>query len=119
MLAGFGDPNEDSALELSTVAAPGDEDVDLGSLLGSPSAAPDLTVVTMDSEAPAEVPRDLDVEMDIALAEAGLSSGELPVFSASNSGASVGADETRIAFDTENPEVDDEIEDLFVELIEE
>ena len=122
VLAGFADPNEDSALELSTVAAPGDGDVDLGSLLeGGPSAEADLTLLTMDTEAPDHAMRDLNEEMDAALADAGLSSGELSEFSASNSAAPATANETRVAFDSEMPqeEAEDELEGLFVELIEE
>jgi type II secretory pathway predicted ATPase ExeA len=123
VVAGFDDPNEDSALELSTVAAPGDGDVDLSSLLeDGPNAEVDLTALTVDSEAEAEAGamRDLDADMDAALADAGLASGELPAFAASNSRAPASADVTRIALDSEMPRGDeDEIEDLFVELIEE
>jgi hypothetical protein len=84
----------------------------------------DLTALTVDSEAEAEdeagAMRDLDADMDAALADAGLASGELPEFAASNSRAPASADVTRIAFDSETPRGDvDEIEDLFVELIEE
>jgi type II secretory pathway predicted ATPase ExeA len=120
VLAGFDDPNEDSALELNTVAAPGDgdDDVDLGSLLENGPAEADLTVLDMEPDAsPSAATRDLDV----ALAEVTTpDADELPVFAAQNRAAPVSADTTRIAFDTEMPQDDvGEIEDLFVELIEE
>lgn len=113
------DPNEDSALELSTVAAPGDDDdgdLDLGSLLDAGGDDADLTVVTMgDAGSAADGPRDLDAEID-----AGLGVGdELPVFATRNSGAAATAEPTRVAFSDEDSGSGDEIEDLFVELIEE
>ena len=121
VLAGF-DPNEDSALELRTVAAPGDEDVDLGSLLesGGSGGADLTTVLSMGDEAPEGAPRNLDAEMDAALSEMDAPGEDLPVFAAQNSAAPRTADATRIAFDSEVPAGSgDEVEDLFVELIEE
>jgi hypothetical protein len=121
---GMGDPNEDSALELNTVAAPGDDDdgLDLGSLLDTGGDDADLTVVTMGDEPaasePAGGPRNLDAEIDAGLGEL---ADELPVFATANRGAPATAEATRVAFSDEMPaeEPKDEIEDLFVELIEE
>ena len=120
------DPNEDSALELSNVAPPGEGgDVDLGSLLDASDDA-DLTVVTMDAEAPGAAggARDLDAEIDTGL-DGLADADELPVFATTNSAPNASAEATRVAFDAEMPDdgdgqdPDDEIEDLFVELIEE
>jgi general secretion pathway protein A len=114
------DPNEDSALELSTVAAPGDDDddIDLGSLLDAGGDDGDLTVVTMGEEAPVggTAARDLDAEIDAGL---GSLEDELPVFATQNSPRPSVAEPTRVSFDDESIGSGDEIEDLFVELIEE
>jgi type II secretory pathway predicted ATPase ExeA len=116
-VAGLDDPNEDSALELSTVAAPGDEgDIDLGALLDGSDDDGDLTVLTMGDDAPVAVARDLDAEMDSGEGEP---AEELPVFAATNSAGAGSADATRVAFPDEMSATGDEIEDLFVELIEE
>ncbi len=113
------DPNEDSALELSTVAAPGDEDdVDLSSLLDSGGDDGDLTVISMDDEAPpvAAGARNLDAEIDSGLGDL---TDDLPIFATSNSARPTTAEATRVAFSDEISSTGDEIEDLFVELIEE
>ena len=123
VVAGF-DANEDSALMLSTVAAPGDDD-DLGSLLEGSGDPPDgdRTILTTDSAALGEVAgsHDFDAELEASLTDPNGPAHELPVFAASNSAAPAGADATRVAFPDEmSPTGDsDEIEDLFVELIEE
>ncbi len=117
------DPNEDSALELSTVAAPGDDgegDVDLGSLLDSGDDG-DLTVVSLGDESgdavagPGASARNLDAEIDSGLGEV---ADELPVFAATNTAVPT-AEPTRVAFTDTSNDAGDEIEDLFVELIEE
>lgn len=125
VVADLDDPNEDSALELSTVAAPGeDDDVDLGSLLEGGDDG-DLTVLTMDSElgGGGSGLRDLDAEMAHASLTdpSGPADDPLPAFAAANSKAPRSAEPTRVAFSDEAPasRTGDEIEDLFVELIEE
>jgi general secretion pathway protein A len=118
------DLNEDSALVLSNVAAPGDDD-DLGSLLeGSEGAGADLTMLTMDDmtdDGPVQGTFDLDAELQSSLTDPDQSAHELPVFEARNSSAPATADSTRVAFPDEMPELGDpdDVEDLFVELIEE
>ena len=80
----------------------------------------DLTALTVDPEASGSM-RDLDADMDAALSQAGLCAEELPEFAASNSSAPASAAETRVAFDTEMPQEDDEddLEGLFVDLVKE
>jgi general secretion pathway protein A len=126
VVADLNDPNEDSALELNTVAAPGDDeddDIDLGSLLDAGSDDGDLTILTLDGGAPdaSGGARNLDAEMEASLHEMGPGEDDLPIFAASNSGARATADTTRVAFPDEDSSSStrDEIEDLFVELIEE
>ena len=114
--------DDDAALELNNVAAPGDsqDEMDLGSLLDASGGGDegDLTVVTMDDQAPMATPgaRNLDAEIDDGL---GVAAEELPVFATENSNAGAAAEATRVAFDGEGLDNGDEIEDLFVELIEE
>jgi hypothetical protein len=117
------DPNEDSALELSNVAAPGDDDdIDLGSLLeggmGIGGEADLTTVLAMDTPAPDASTRDLDADMEAALAEIEAPSEDLPIFATRNSRPSRAAEPTRVSFDA-SPGDGDNIDDLFVELIEE
>jgi type II secretory pathway predicted ATPase ExeA len=91
-----------SVLELSSVAAPGDEAEESGWLSGRDIG-------------------ELDLEMGAALGEEDLCPEPLPVFAASNSTVPAGADTTHLDFPMEELQAGEEaeLEDLFVELIEE
>jgi hypothetical protein len=76
------------------------------------------TVLAMDTPDPGASTRDLDTEMEAALAEMEAASDDLPIFAARNARPTRAAEPTRVSFDA-SPDDGDDIEDLFVELIEE
>lgn len=102
-------------------SAPGGAGDDLESLLDSAVGSSDELTTILDCESPAVgATIDLDAEVDAVLVEAE-DAPSLPAFDAQNGAAAVVAEPTRIALPEEDPGAGDagerEIDDLFVELI--
>lgn len=104
-------------------AMPGLEDSveDLGSLLNSPAAEEELSTLLAEGErSDAGATIDLDNEVEAVLREAG-EPGPPPLVRAENASEAAMAQTTRVAFPEGGPPKDqssDELDDLFVELIE-